>query len=483
MPKFEPLRLIRRPARGPRRVLSMGLGPVPGLVLALVLAPVLALVLSPAAARAETLTDALISAYRHSGLLEQNRAVLRATDEGVAVAVAALRPTINYVLSASKTYNSTLPSLPLQYSAGITSQLVLYDFGRGKKGVELAQENVMLTRESLRGIEQQVLLGAVQAYLNVRSAAQAAELQANNKRLIAQELRATRDRFEVGEATRTDVSQAEAALAAARAAEAAASGQLLVAREAYKAAVGHYPGRLEGVPVPKVGATTLDQATAVALAHNPNMKSAERAVKVAELNVELARLAMAPTLSATDTLAWQKGGNVSNTLGVTLGGTLYAGGKLSALLRKAEAGRAQARAGLHIARITVEQNVANAWSQLSVAAASRKASEERVRASRLALRGTRAEQSLGAKTTLDVLNAEQNLLDAQDAVITAQSNQYLGVYSLLAAMGLLTVDHLKLGIPTYDPEAYYNAVKDAPTTLVSPQGKKLDQAIEALLKD
>lgn len=441
----------------------------------------LGLALVPLPALAETLTDALVSAYNHSGLLEQNRAVLRAADEDVALAVAELRPVLTYAMGASKTSNTLRFTSAASYFVTLNAEFQLFDFGRGQLGVEIAKESVLMTRDTLKGVEQQVLLRAVSAYLSVRSAAERAELQANNVRLIRQELRAARDRFDVGEITQTDVSLAEAALAAAQAAEAAASGALLVAREEYKAATGHYPGTLTAIPAPPVTVDTLEAAKALARARHPDMLAAQRNVSIADMNVELARLAMAPSLTGSFSVSRQRGGNIAGTGGVTLSGPIYMGGKLSALYRKAEAMRDSAKAGLHISQISIDQNVANAWSQLAITASSRAATEQRIRATSVALRGTREEQSLGARTTLDVLNAEQDLLDARASAITAQSDQYTAVYTLLAAMGLLTAEHLKLGLTEYDPEAYYNAVKDAPHRLVSPQGKQLDQVLDALV--
>ena len=170
--------------------------------------------------------------------------------------------------------------------------------------------------------------------------------------------------------------------------------------------------------------------------------------------------------------------NISGT--VSLSGPLYQGGKLSALYRKAKAQADASRAALHLAVQGVEQDVANAWAQLAVAGASLQASEQQIRASTVALRGAREEATLGARTTLEVLSFEQDLLDAQAARITAQSDQYIAVYGLLASMGLLTADHPHLGLATYDPEAYFNAVKDAPVRDVSPQGKKLDELLATL---
>jgi len=448
-----------------------------------------ALAMAPVSTFAESLSDALVSAYRSSGLLDQQRALLRVNDEDVAVAVAATRPVLNYALNANwmavNTDGAPATATSVSASAQLSASFTLYDAGRGKLGIDLARENVMMTREALVGVEQSVLLRAVQAFLNVRSAHETAMLQANNVRLITQELRAARDRFEVGEITQTDVSLAEAALAAAKSAEAAARGQLMIAREEYKAAVGHYPNGLRVPPSVPMTARTLDAAKGVARSRHPDVLSAQRAVKVAEIATDISHRSMKPTVTANASLARNLYESptphaTTGSVGVTLSGPIYQGGKLSALYRQSLAQTEAARAALHVTVQGVEQTVANAWAQLAVAAASIEATNQEIRASRVALRGAREEQALGARTTLEVLTFEQDLLDAQAARIQAESDQYVAVYTLLAAMGLLTAEHLGLGIATYDPDAYYNAVKGAPVRVVSPQGEQLELILETL---
>jgi len=459
-------------------------------IAALVLA---SLVVTPVATQAESLSDAMVSAYRSSGLLDQQRALLRVRDEDVAVAVAATRPVLNYAISSTlNVANNSLVGVgaTLSASMALTASYTIFDFGRGELGIDLARENVLMTRDALVGVEQGVILRAVSAFLAVRSAHETAMLQANNVRVITEQLRAARDRFEVGEITQTDVSLAEAALAGAKSAEAAARGQLMVAREEYKAAIGHYPNGLRVPPAAPMTARSLAEAKALARTRHPDVRAAQRAVSVAEIATEIAKKSMLPTLSADASLS------VSNTnpappsginspaasVGLTLAGPIYQGGRLSALYRQAKAQVEAARAALHIAVQSVEQEVANAWAQLAVAQASIQATDQQIRASRVALRGAREEQTLGTRTTLEVLTFEQDLLDAQAARISAQSDQYLAIYNLLSAMGMLTAEHLRLGIATYDPEAYYDAVKSAPVHNISPQGERLESMLEALHK-
>ncbi|MFV2034728.1 MAG: TolC family outer membrane protein [Halocynthiibacter sp.] len=426
-------------------------------------------------ASAETLTDALISAYQHSGLLEQNRAVLRAADEDVAQAVALLRPVVGW--SANIDLNNRTQNFAGDYlagSLGLSASLTVYDFGRNRLGVEAAQESVLATREALVGIEQQVLLRAVQAYMNVRRESEFVSLRQNNVRLITQELRAARDRFEVGEVTRTDVAIAEARLASSRAGFAAAQGSLAQAREEYRAAVGRYPGQLDPPPTVPSTARTLEEAQSAAAQNHPNMLRAQRDVTVAELNIERAEAALNPTVSLTGQASVDLRGTDRASVGLSVQGPIYQGGQIASLLRQAIAGRDASRAGLHLTRLSVLQNVGNAWSNLLVARASIEATDRQVRASRVAYRGVREEATLGARTTLDVLNAEQELLDAQANRISAGADAQIAAYNLLASMGYLTVRHLNLGIATYDVQDYYNAVRTAPARRISPQGERLD---------
>jgi outer membrane protein len=223
-------------------------------------------VLAAPMAGAETLTDALIAAYRNSNLLDQNRAVLRAADEDVALAVSSLRPVVSFAGQSAwrRTEIDTLAgpdvSEGLSSSLTLSADLTLLDFGRNRLGIEIARESVLATRQALVDVEQQVLLGAVSAYVDVRLAQEVVALRQSNLRLITQELRAAEARFDVGETTRTDVAIAQARLAASRSALAAAEGDLMIARESYKAATGAYPGRLAALPKLPALPRTLEDA-------------------------------------------------------------------------------------------------------------------------------------------------------------------------------------------------------------------------------
>lgn len=449
------------------------------LIHALAIAAVVFGAITAQSARAESLTDALIAAYRNSNLLEQNRALLRATDEGVAQAVAALRPVINFIANAGydeprqKSDNFTT-------SIALSAEITLYDGGVSRLGIDAAKESVLATREGLLAIEQNVLFSAVSAYMEVIRTSQFVSLAQSNVHLITQELRAANDRFEVGEITRTDVATAQASLAAARSNLAAAEGNFNVAREAYKAATGNYPGNLKRPNTPPLTARTLDRAIAIAVRTHPQIKQLQRQVTVTEFNILSAKAAMRPNVTGGLQIGLNQNRNGSNSVTLRMTQPIYRGGRLSSLLRQAMANSDATRANLLQGVVTVRQNVAKAWSNLAVAVAQTEASGRQVSAAQVAYNGVREEATLGVRTTLDVLNAEQKLFDARASLIQAEVQQFVAVYSLLSAMGLLTVDHLNLGIVTYDPAAYYNAVRDGLTRYVSPQGEKLDRVLKSL---
>lgn len=435
-------------------------------------------------AGAETLADAMIAAYRNSALLDQNEAVLRSADEDVATAVSTLRPVLAYSATAGwqRAEIDTLlgpdVSEGLAASLALSAELVLYDFGRSKVGIAIAKESVLATREALIQAEQQVLLSAVSAYVDVRFAQEVVALRQSNFRLITQELRAANARFEVGETTKTDVAFAEARLAGSRAALAAAEGQLLVAREAYKAATGDYPGDLAALPsLPKLPAG-LEAAQEVARATHPLIHQAQHLLALAELQVDMAKAGMKPTLGASASVSINQDQQQTETVGIALSQTLYAGGRLASTLRKAIAGKDGARAGLQQTSVGVIEQVGMAWANLAVATAQIAASDQQIEAAQAAFDGVKEQADAGAKTTLDVLDAEQELLDARNARLEAEAQRYVLTYQVLSTLGLLTVEHLQLGIATYDPEAYYDAVKTAPAH--SAQGAALERILDRI---
>jgi outer membrane protein len=448
---------------------------------------------APVTALADSLADALAGAYNNSGLLEQNRALLRAADEDVGVALSALRPIIGWTADvtysenegrSSQTIGQVRRSDDTAGSLGLSADILLYDGGRTRMGVDIAKESVLATRQALIGVEQNILLQAVQAFMAVRSNSEIVALRRNNVRVITQELRAAQDRFDVGEVTRTDVALAEARLAGGNALLAQAEGDLAEARAFYRFAVGREATALQAPPALPARPASVDAAQAVAMRAHPDILRAQHEVAVSDLRVLIAKRAAVPQVrlqsryglsESYDTTDFSQGGSV----GIGVSGPIYQGGRNSALERQAINRATAARAALLDTTQRIAQNVSTAYARVEVARAAIDASDRQIRASRTAFEGVREEAKLGARTTLDVLNAEQELLDAQANRITAASNQYGAAYALLAAMGQLTAQDLRLQVQVYDPNAYYNQVQSAPSS-ISRQGRQLDQVLKSL---
>ncbi|MBO9479428.1 TolC family outer membrane protein [Shimia sp. R11_0] len=450
-------------------------------------------VASVAAVQAQTLSDALAMAYEHSGLLEQNRALLRAADENVAVSIAALRPIINWFGNVSYEYSDsdltgvTRLSQDRFAGIGVSLDLLLFDNGQSKLATEAAKESVLATRQGLISVEQTVLFNAVQAFMDVVADDEIVKLRVNNLRLLERELQAAQDRFEVGEVTRTDVALAEARLAGARAQLAAAQGDLEASKEFYAAAVGARPGNLVTPRSLPKAASSIDEAKAVAVRSHPQMLQAQFQISAAELNVQRARAAMGPSINLKSRVGTRREFDSSQfadsaSVAIELGGPIYQGGRLSALLRQTMAQRDAERGNLHVVRHNIRQQAGTAWARFLASGSQIQASVRQVEAARIAFEGVREEAKLGARTTLDVLTAEQDLLDAEADRIEAQALQIVAAYGVLSSMGLLTVDYLNLRVERYDPEAYYNLVKNAPA-LRSEQGQKLDRVLKAIGKE
>ncbi len=445
------------------------------------------------AAQAETLADALASGYEESGLIDQNRALLRAADEDVARAVAALRPIISWTATAGRSfrYGETADIFgapgPIELtvadtvSLGLTAALVLYDGGARRLAIEAQKEIVLATRQGLLSVEQQVLGRIVSAYTEVLRRSAFVGLRENNVRLITQELRAARERFDVGEITRTDVALAEAALAAAQSELAADQGALARAQAEFRAAVGRAPQALAPAPRAVIPATAAE-ARAIALRTHPALLQAQHEVAANEINIRSAEAGLRPTVQLQGQVALDQ--DRTETAGISLqaSGPVYQGGATAAAIRQSQARRDAARGNLLETARSIELDVANAYANLEVSRAGRDAFEEQVRAAQVAFEGVREEAQLGARTTLDVLDAEQDLLDARSNLVSTQIDETVATYQILAAMGLLTARNLGLAVQVYDPSAYYDLVDDAPAAL-SQQGRALDRVLESIGAD
>ncbi len=444
-------------------------------------------------AMAESLADTMVAAYRHSALIEQNRAVLRAADEDVAIAISALRPVVQWTASHTVQRAEGLTGYTTSRSTSlqIGAEMTLYDWGRSQLAIDAVKEQVLAARQGLVAVEQDILLAATVAFFDIRQASERVALQQNSVEVLTRERQAAQDRFDVGEITVTDFALADAQLAQTQAGLASAQGDLEIARESYLAATGRLPGRLDAPPpLPRLPAS-VDEARAIGQRNHPLIAQAQRRAAAAELGVAAAAAERNPRLtgnigagitrSPQATLGGADDTRDSASVGLTMSQTIYSGGRLPAQHRQAMAQRDQARSVLLNVSRQISQQVGESWANIAVARAQISAIDEQIAAAQQAYNGVREEAALGARTTLDVLDAEQSLLEARADKITAEAQLQLAHYQLLAAMGRLTVEHLNLGIPTYDPSQYYNAVRDAPYT--SKQGESLDRVLRAIGRD
>lgn len=446
--------------------------------------------LLPMAGTADTVADTMTLAYRNSGLLDQNRALLRAADEDVAQAVASLRPIINWAGNVTYTHGFTNQEIAGQTvtieiekttaTLELTGAMTLFDFGAGQLAVDAAKESVLATRQRLIATEQSVLLRAVQAHLEVRRTLEQLELRRSNVRLITRQRDAAKERFEVGEVTRTDIAYAESRLAAARAQVAAAEGDLARASEEYRAVTGQRPNRLSSVSAAAI-TRDIDAARRYAVRHHPSALEQRHNVSAAELNIRRAEAATKPKLQLQGRLGVDGDLNAGQSLSLSIGGPIYSGGALESRIRQARAQRDAARAGLHQTSAALEQQVGNAYALMRVTRLAKDATDRQVRAARVAYNGVQEEAKLGASTTLAVLDAEQSLLNARVQQVSNMIDQVLASYNALAAMGQLTAESLNLPVQRYDPSTYYKLVERAPSAL-SQQGRDLDRVLESIGK-
>ena len=429
-------------------------------------------------ASAETLSGALARAYDNSNLLEQNRALLRVEDEDVGIALAALRPQINALATVGHDDFATGGAGgTLSATIQLSLDLLLWDSGATALGVESAKETVLAARQGLVDLEQQVLLTAVTGYVSVLRDARVVALDVNNVRLIEQELRAARDRFEVGEVTRTDVAQAEARLAEVRGELAQSQGDLAVAQALYRAAIGVDPSDLAPVTALPALPSTLEEAQRIGERRHPSIRQAQHEIKANELNVAQAKANTRPTISFDADAGHSRSLDNNSSVGLTMTVPIYQGGQLRALTRRANALVHSARANLSQEVLLVRQSVSYSWATLMAARAVVVANDRQIRAAQIAFEGAREEAKLGARTTLDVLDTEQDLQDARTARIVSETAVFIAAYQLLSEMGLLTADELGLAVQAYDPSEYYNAAKSAPVP-VSKSGKKLNRILK-----
>jgi len=428
-----------------------------------------------ASSSAETLQEALASAYLTNPELTAQRAAQRAIDERVAQATSAMRPG----LSTTTDFNQDFPEPGQfqddgrQFQSNVTLSQPIFAGGRNRANVRGADQRVLSGRQTLRATENRVLLNTVTAYSDVLRDQSVVELNRNQVRVLEEQLRASRDRFEVGDLTRTDVAQSEARLATARANLTSALGQLALSREAYRRIVGRQPGTLEPLPPLPTLPGTIEQTVDIASAENPQLLAARFNEEAARSDVRVAQAARLPTLGAQANVGYNNAqlgsGNAnqgfrindfSQSVGARLTLPLYEGGAASSRIREAQARRSQAVEQIAIAEREAVENARNSWEQIQTARATIEAADVAVRANELALEGTRQENLVGSRNILDVLNAEQELLNARVSLVRARRDEYVAAYGLLASIGRAEAAALGLPVDRYDPAAYYREVRN-----------------------
>jgi len=446
------------------------------------IAAIAALTVSASFAEAQTLKEAMEEAYQNNPSLLAARASLAGTDEGVAAAAAALRPTISGSATATESRNFDTDTDSDSWTLAITASQTIWGGGRGVLGLTASELEVLSVRQDLLDTEQGILLSAVEAFMNVRRDADNVRLSQNNVRVLSEQLRASNDRFEVGEVTRTDVSQTEARLAGARSSLELAKGTLNVSRETYRATVGSYPTTpFSPTGLPSLPASA-DIAEQVALASHPRILAAQFDVSAAELGLEIARRALQPTITGSVSVQRSKSamGNDpvdSGSVSITGSVPIYQGGALSSEIRAATASANAARIALQQANLITRQSVRSAYANWQASVAGITASQEQVRASRIAFEGVSEEASLGARTTLDVLDAEQEFRNAESALISAARDEVVARFSVLAEMGQLTAEKMGLNVTLFDPTENYEAVNKS-----SPLGSRRDALLDKILE-
>jgi outer membrane protein len=448
------------------------------------------------ASLADTLEWALVQAYQNNPSLNAQRAALRATDENVPQALSGYRPKLSVTANGGYNYSSTLSHSVNQsvfpntvtYSnigdnfgsrgIGASATQTLYNGFQTANRTRQAESQVMGARETLRVTEQQVLLDASTSYMNLLRDQAILDLNRRNVEVLTEQLKQTRDRFNVGEVTRTDVAQAESRLAAGRSALLGAQSNFVTSEANYRRVIGVDPGRLApGTPVDRFSPPTLAGAIGQGQQQSPSVLAAMYGVDVAELAVKVSEGSLYPNLGVTSSLAksWDPLYNVNKQTTFSVIGTLtvpiYQGGAEYSAIRQSKETVGQQRLSLDVTRDQVRETVVASWGQLDATKAQIEATTAQVNAAEIALNGVREEARVGQRTTLDVLNAQQELVNARVALVTAQHDRVVASYTLLAAVGGLSMQRLGLNVTIYDPQVHYQQVRDAWVGVRAPDGR------------
>jgi outer membrane protein len=447
----------------------------------------------PAPALAETIEAALVRAYQNNPQLNAQRALVRSTDENVPQALSGYRPKVAVTASAGYQYQDTLTTsggdanrlvrtethgANPPRSAGLTVTQTLFNGYQTANKTRVAESQVSGAREALRVLEQTVLFSAATIYMDYLRDSAIVEVQKSNVRVLEQTLKQTRDRFNVGEVTRTDVAQSEAQLAAGKTQELTAESNLVTTRSNYRRIIGNEPENLApGSPVDRYLPPTLPRAVELSLIENPNVTAAMFGVDVNFLQVKVNEGALLPTVTLLgsvqqayeQTLISQRSFGASAVAQVSV--PIYNGGAEYTLIRQSKETLAQQRLNLETTRDQSRANTVTAWGQLVAGKAQVASAQAQVQASEIALNGVREEAKAGQRTTLDVLNAQQALVNARVALVTAQHDRVVASYSVLNNVGRLSPQILNLPTISYDPSVHYQQVRDSWFGMRTPDGR------------
>ena len=423
-------------------------------------------------ASAQSIEETLAAAYRTNPLLQAERARQRATDETIAQALANWRPSVTVSsdigrardwTSTTDTIRKTVTETERLRSPATVSGVVrqpLYRGGRTVAETSRAENNIQRGRALLQGVEQQVLLDAATAYLNLLRDTAVLDLNINNEQVLTKQLAATRDRFQVGEVTRTDVAQAEARIARARADRIQAEGNLTSTRANYRRVVGEAPGKIQPARLPP----NLPASESVAvqrIGENPAVLAAVFNEKAARDNVDVIAGELLPTVNLQGTLSRAEETQTrgadrdSASVQLTFAVPLYQQGLVEARIREAKQTAGQRRIEMEDARRKATEDTTRSWEALNTARARMTAIQAQVRAAEIALEGVIQESRVGSRTVLDVLDAEQELLNAKVQLVQSQRDEVVAAYQLTSATGQLTALKLGLEVELYDPTRNY----------------------------
>lgn len=434
-------------------------------------------------ASAETIMGALAKAYTNNASLNSERAGTRATDENVAIAKSGYRPTINGTTGLTFARSSALGGRSITSgSFGIEINQMIFDGFQTRNNVHAAEAQVRASQQALRNTVQNTLFDAASAYMNVIRDRQIAALRQRNLEFLAEQVRAARSRFDVGEGTRTDVAQAEASRQSAVAQLSAARAQVQASEALYRQIVGEDPGSLQGAgPLAKLLPRSVDEAFAIAVESHPAIMASEHLVDAAAFSVKSGEGALLPRVSATAGVSRSfsngvpalptDGATNSVSIGAALTVPIYQGGRASATVRQRKESLGQARINVDVSRDQVRNAVASAWAQYQASRESVAANREVASAAQLALNGVIEERNVGQRTTLDVLNSQADVTSAQINLASAEHDVVVASYAILSAVGRLSVGNLGLGVEEYDPEEHFLAVKDKWYGLRTPDGR------------